>query len=304
MSTWRQPPAVVLMTGAAFSWGAGTVMTKVTLSQLSPLDLLGVELVSGTAVIWGVLLVRRGQGLELTHWRGAAILGLLEPALSFALFDFGLDRTGAADGAILIASESLFVALLARAALGERFGKRVATAVAVGFAGSVIVGLGASGQGRSLLGDGLVLAASAAAAAYSVAARRLAAAQDADALSITAVQLLAATVVSLPLFLGGLLAGHSQLGEANSAHLLAALATGLLGTAIPFLLYNRAIRDLQATRAALVLNLIPVFGVALAVALLSERLGWVQLGGGVTVLLAVLASEWFADNGLPDPTLA
>src|SRR4051812_36299652 len=106
MSALRRQPAVALMAAAALSWGAGTVMTKVTLQQLSPLDLLGVELVIGTVAIWAVLLLRGGPR-GFARWRSFAVLGVLEPALSFALFDFGLDRTGAADGAILLASESL-----------------------------------------------------------------------------------------------------------------------------------------------------------------------------------------------------
>src|SRR3954453_2220944 len=212
VSALRRQPAVLLMVAAAFSWGAGTVVTKVTLQQLSPLDVLGVELLVGTVAIWAALLLRGGPR-GLAGWRGFAVLGTLEPALSFALFDFGLDRTGAADGAILLASESLFAALLAWAVLGERFGRRATVAIGVGFAGSVIVGLGETGHGASLLGDALVLAASAAAAAYGVAARRIATDGDTDALTVTGVQLLAATVLVAPVVIGGAVAGHSHLGH-------------------------------------------------------------------------------------------
>jgi drug/metabolite transporter (DMT)-like permease len=105
------------------------------------------------------------------------------------------------------------------------------------------------------------------------------------------VQLLAAAVASVPLFVAGAAAGHSQLGRADAGHLLAAIATGVASTALPFLLYNAAIRDVEVTAAALIQNLTPVFAVGLAVVLIGEHLGELQLAGGALVLVAALAAE-------------
>ena len=136
-----------------------------------------------------------------------------------------------------------------------------------------------------------MLIGSASAGAYAVAARRIAADDDADALTVTAVQLLAAAVASVPLVVVGAAAGHSQLGHADAGHLLAAVATGGASSALPFLLYNAAIRDVEVTAAALIQNLTPVFGVGLAVLLIGEQLGDLQLAGGALVLVAALAAE-------------
>jgi drug/metabolite transporter (DMT)-like permease len=288
-----RPPPVTLLVIAAFSWGLGIVMTKVTLEELAPLDVLGFELVVGAAVVWAALLVRGRAGVAaFSGWRAFAVLGLLEPGLSFALGDFGLDKTGAADGALLIASETLFVVVLARLVLRERITRAVALAVAVGFFGSVAIGLGAVGDGRTTgLGDLLVLGGTAAAAAYSVAARRVAQEGQPDGLTVTAVQLLAAMIVSIPIVALGAAAGHSHLMDADRSHLLAAVATGLLTTAIPFLLYNVAIRDVKATGAAVILNLVPVIAALLAVVLLDERLGPLQVLGGIAVIAAALSVD-------------
>jgi drug/metabolite transporter (DMT)-like permease len=176
--------------------------------------------------------------------------------------------------------------------LGERLGRLAAATVAVGFAGSVLIGVArGGGDNASLLGDGLVLIGSAAAGAYSVAVRRIVADGDADALTVTAVQLLAAAMVSVPLVVVGAAAGHSQLGNADAGHLLAAVATGVASSALPFLLYNAAVRDVEVTAAALILNLTPVFGVGLAVVLIGEHLNELQLAGGALVLVAALAAE-------------
>ena len=286
----RRRSAAGLLAAAALSWGFAIVLTKITLEQLAPLDVLFVELVIGALAMWLVLLRRGGPG-ALTRWRAFACLGLLEPGLSFVAGDFGLNLTGAADGALLLASESLFAIALAWMLLGERLGPLAVATVWIGFAGSVLIGVAPGSGDASILGDGLVLIGSAAAGLYSVAARRIAADGEADALTVTAVQLLTAAVVSVPLFVAGAAAGHSRLGHADAGHLLAAVATGVASSALPFLLYNAAIRDVQVTAAALIQNLTPVFGVALAVVLIGERLGALQLAGGALVLVAALAAE-------------
>src|SRR3954452_14006999 len=286
----RRRSAAGLLAAAALSWGLATVLTKITLEQLAPLDVLFVELAVGTAFLWLVVLRRGGPG-ALRRWGAFACLGLLEPGLSFVAGDFGLNLTGAADGALLLASESLFAIALAWVLLGERLGRLAAAALAVGFAGSVLIGIAPAGANASLLGDGLVLIGSASAGVYSVAARRIAVDDDTDALTVTAAQLLAAAVVSVPLVITGALAGQSHLGSADSAHLLAAVATGIASSALPFLLYNAAIRDVEVSAAALIQNLTPVFGVGLAVVLIGEQLGELQVAGGALVLVAALAAE-------------
>jgi drug/metabolite transporter (DMT)-like permease len=286
----RRRSAAGLLAGAALSWGFAVVLTKITLERLAPLDVLFVELVVGSALLW-IVLLKRGGPRALTRWRAFACLGLLEPGLSFVAGDFGLNLTGAADGALLLASESLFAIALAWVMLGERIGLLAGATVWVGFAGSVLIGVAPGGGDASLLGDGLVLIGSAAAGLYSVAARRIAADDEADTLTVTAVQLLAAAVVSAPLFVAGAAAGQSQLGHADAWHVLAAVATGIASSALPFLLYNAAIRDVEVTAAALIQNLTPVFGVGLAVVLIGEHLGPLQLAGGALVLVAALAAE-------------
>jgi len=286
----RHFPATGLLAAAALSWGLSTVLSKLALRQLAPLDVLGIELVIGTAFVWLVLLARGGPA-SLRQWKRFALLGLLEPGLGFVLADYGLARTGASQGALLLACESLFAIVLAWIVLGERVRGRIGIAVAVGFAGSLLVGLEPGGGINSVLGHGLVLASSAAAGASAVMARRVASDDGADPVTVTAVQLLTATVVAAPLIAVGAATGHSHLASADGPPLLAAVATGAAGSALPFLLYKLAIRDTTVTPAALILNLIPVFGAGLAIAILSERPSVPELAGGALVVLAAAGAQ-------------
>ena len=125
----------------------------------------------------------------------------------------------------------------------------------LGFAGAVLVALGTTADAGSWLGDALVLGGAASAAGYNVGARKFT--QGIGSIEVTEVQLLAAAVLSVPSLLGGAAAGHSHLGHVDAAHVLAAVATGVLGTAVPFTLFNAAIGQIQVSRVAV---MIPVFG--------------------------------------------
>jgi drug/metabolite transporter (DMT)-like permease len=234
------------------------------------------------------LLVVRGRPLLPRNWQMFAALGVLEPGLSFGLFDFGLARTGAAEGSILIASQSLFGVAFARLFLGERVSTLMRVAVAVGFAGSALVGLAETGDAASLFGDFLVLAASAAAATNGVGLRHLSA--EADNLSATTTQLVAAALVVVPVIAITGASGREAVGSADASHVVAAVATGLLGGAVPFLAFNRAIRDLTVAHAGVVLNLIPVLAAAGAVLVLGEQLHWPEIAGGTLVIAAAAAT--------------
>ena len=94
------------------------------------------------------------------------------------------------------------------------------------------------------------------------------------------------------LSIGGLVAVLSLAVGLNSAlaHLVAAVATGLLGGAVTFLAFNRAICDLTVAHTGLILNLIPVLAAGGAVAALGERLRWPEIVGGLLVVAAATAA--------------
>jgi drug/metabolite transporter (DMT)-like permease len=280
MARSRTSPVVLLLL-AAVSWGLATALTKVALEQLAPLDLFGVEVAVGALVLGAVALAR---GARPSRPSGAALgLGVLNPGLSFLLFDVGLAHTAATHGALLLATDSLFTVALATVLLGERLGGRLAVALAAGFAGSALLSL--KGGGMSTVGgDMLVVAAALSAAVYGVLARRIAPGRD--ALSLTAEQMLGGAGIALPLAVAALLAGHSHLGQVGAGHLVVALAVALLGSVVPFLLYNVAIGSVTASAAALVLTLVPLFGALASLALLSEDLAGPQLAGAAFVLVA------------------
>jgi drug/metabolite transporter (DMT)-like permease len=280
---------------AALCWGVATALSKLAIAELTPVDLFAIEVSTGAVCLGIAALVR---GARPGRPSGPVVLlGVLEPGLAFLLVDIGLAHTAGTDGALLLSTDSLFTAGLAAAFLGERLGARLRLALAAGVAGAVLVSLHEDGGMSSLLGDGLVLAGSLSAAGYGVLARRVAPGRD--TLSLTAVQMLVAAAIALAAAAGSFAGHHSHLGQADAAHLVAALAVGILAS-MPFLLYNAAIARVTATAAGLTLSLVPLFGTLASLLLLGEALTAVQLAGGACVVAAaaIAATGPEPDGGL------
>ncbi len=268
---------------ASLSWGLSTTLSKVAVEQLTSIDLFGIEVTTGALCLGGAALARGARPARPSA--AVLLLGVLEPGVAYLLFDVGIAHTAATHGALLLATDSVFTIALAAALLGERIDRRLAFALAAGVTGSVLVSLhGGGGSMSSAFGDVLVVAASLGAAGYGVLAKRVAPGRD--ALSLSAIQMLVAAAIGLPLVAAAAAGHHSHLGHVGAGHLLAALAVGVFASVVPFLLFYAAIDRVSAGVAGLVLTLVPLFGTVASVVLLSESLGAVQLAGGAFVLLA------------------
>jgi O-acetylserine/cysteine efflux transporter len=277
----RHWPLAGLVLASAL-WGGAVAGTKYALRAFDPVTLLSVELVAATAALWAVLLIR---GYRPPHsWAIAVLLGLLEPALAYLGDTFGLSLTSAADGAIISGLESALVVILAALVLGEAISRAAVVAIALGLGGLVVL---TSGGGRSTAtGDLLIAGGLLSASLYSVVAKRFAG--DGDAVSLTTWQFTAATAVTLAVAAGHWAASPSYLPAAVAPrYWLAAAAVGVGGFGLSFLIYNKAIAAVDVGWAAIVLNLIPAFGLLSSVIFLGEdptragTIGACLIGGSV-----------------------
>ena len=282
----RSTAPIALIVLACLSWGSSTALTKVALVQLTPTDLFAVEIAS-SAIPLGLLARARGARPGRPDPLLLA-LGVLEPGLTYLLFDLGVARTAASHAALLLALDAPVTLALAVAFLRERVDVALLTSLALGVTGSALVTWRTDATPTTLLGDVLVVASTVTAAAYAVLARHVAPTRD--PVVVTAVQLGAALVVALPVFATSLARGHSQLASADWAHLGLAVVIGLLGGVIPFLLFNRAISEVTASRASLLGVLVPVVGAGLSVLVLSEPVTAPAVAGGLLALLAAVVA--------------
>ena len=223
------------------------------------------------------------------------LLGLFEPALAYVGDLLGLARTSAANGALLAGLESVFVVLLAAVFLRERITGRITVALALALAGvATLEGTGSfAGAG---LGDLLVLAGVLSCSTYTIVARGMG--DESDPLTVTACQFTTATILILPA-VGFVWAMHVETAPSHVAarFWFAAIFVGVIGYAASFVLYNYAIARVRAAPASIIVNLIPVFGLASAVVWLGDSLtaarvlGAILIGLSVTIFIAAEIAE-------------
>jgi O-acetylserine/cysteine efflux transporter len=275
-------PLAALITASLF-WGTAVSVTKYALRGFGPITLLAISLIAGTAVLWTIVIVR--GHCPPPPWRRAVLLGLFEPALAYAGDLLGLARTSAANGALLSGLESVFIVLLAAVFLRERITGRITVALALALAGVATLE-GTGSFARAGLGDLLVLAGVLSAAAYTIVARGMG--DESDPLTVTACQFTTATILILPA-VTFVWATHVETAPSHVAarFWFAALFVGVIGYAASFLLYNYAIARVRAAPASIILNLIPVFGLASAVFWLGDPLTAARVLGAILIGLSV-----------------
>lgn len=206
-------------------------------------------------------------------------LAVLTLALNQLCFVFALDLTTASTIGLLLGAIPIFAGLFGLALGTERASGRFWVAALVSFAG---VGLVAAGAHRSFSGDtggiALGLATAATWAAYSVVLAPLM--RSYSVTRISAVVIPAAWVV---IALTGLAETRDQswsLGWEIWVMLAFATVGPLVLTNI---LWFKSIHRIGANRATLAANLEPFLAAMLAVILLSEPFGILQIAGGILI---------------------
>ena len=282
----RHPvPALIL---ASAMWGGAVSAVKFALGGFDALTLLTIELLAATTVLWAALIA--GGYRPPRSWTVAVVLGVLEPGLSYLLEATGLTQTGAVDGSLISGLEPALVVLLAALLLREAIGISAVVAVVVGLGGVALIM--DSGGAASAIGDLLLAAGVLAASLYSIVAKRFD--DDSDALAVTVGQFTAASILCTSILAGRTaVTGAMPDLTAASGYWVVAVAVGVLGFGASFLIYNRVLFTCEAGWTAIVLNLIPVFGLLAAVGVLGERLslrsglGALLLGGSVGAFCAL-----------------
>ena len=259
-------PLLALMVAAAL-WGGAVTGTKYALGGFDPATLLSIELSAATGALWAVLLIRGYRPPQT--WRLPVLLGLLEPALAYLGDTAGLSRTTAVDGSILSGLEPALVIVLAAFLLGEIVTRPSILAVLLALGGLAVLA-GAGHSHSASIGDLYVAGGILSASLYTIAAKRYE--DGSDTLSLTTWQFSVAWMLSLPIAIltWSTARGHPLVAPAPR-YWLAAVGVGIGGFAVSFLLYNTVITRVDAGWAAVVLNLIPVFGLLGAVLFLGEK---------------------------------
>ena len=281
-------PTISLI-GATALWAFATVISKKLLGTVPPITLLVVQLIPSVTLLWILAAAARIAPLRWQVTVPVALLGCLNPGMSYTLSLLGLTRTTASVATLLWAAEPAFIVGMAWLILRERLTAGRVAVTAVAACGVIMVsGVAAGGSVATgdLGGDALILAGVLCCALYTVLARKITVAID-PLFTVTLQQTvgLAWAVMLWPLEWHQ--QGSTPLSALTSTEILGAAVSGAMYYGAAFWLYLKGLARVPASVAGGFLNLIPVFGIATAFAFLGERLTAAQWAGAGTIIFAV-----------------
>lgn len=276
----------LLVTITAFFWGANFLLGGYVLHDVSAFWAAALRFVLGALLMLAIAVGRRENLFEPLRRHAATYLMLgVVGIVAFNLFFFeALRFTSANNAALIMATNPLLTTLLAAAMLGERPGVRHLLALPIALAGVAVVVT--QGNMSSLLalhfsrGDLLMLGADLFWALYNVLCRRYM--PQGSSLVNTAWIMVAGALV----LLGVALDSGTQLASLGSRAAISMAVMTVGGTVLAYLFWSMGIARLGAARAAIFLNLVPVFAMLLG-ALIATAPTSAQLFGGLLVLGSV-----------------
>lgn len=265
--------AAVLLATAALSWAGNYVVGRAIAGDVPPVGLA----VGRWAVAVLVLLplawrhLPRDWPLLRARWHYILVMGLLGAGMFGTLQYAGLQYTTAANGGLLSATSAVWIALAGVLMYADRLSAPQIAGLAISMSGAIVIV--AKGDPANLadlrfnVGDLMILISLASWGIYTALLRHKPATHWT---SFTMALFAVGFIGNLPFA-----AVEHAMGRPLQATLptfAAVLYTGLVSSVIGFAVWNRGVEIIGAPRAGVYLNLIPIFTVMLAVALLGERL--------------------------------
>lgn len=283
-----QTRGLALVLGSAVAFGCMAVFAKEAYATgLDFTTLLEARFVTATLIFWAIVAVRHRSGrARFAPSRATVQAGLLLGAVGYAaqsgLYFGALTRIDASLVALLLYLHPVLVVLGALATGRETPGPRTWVALCVASTGGVLVLVGGGIGDLDGIGVGMAIGAAVAYATYILCTDRAAA--DAEPFALAALITLGA---SLSFGVAGLLSGTlDPAGALDAAGWIVAIA--VVSTVGAVSLFLAGMARVGPSNASIVSTFEPVVTVVLAMSIYGERLGVVQLAGGLLVISAIV----------------
>jgi len=272
--------AKLLILGAI--WGASFMLIKWSAPEIGIFALVEIRALGATLLLIPFVFIKRQQRDLFQYWPQLLIVGLLNTAIPFCLFNYSLLHIEAGLAAILNGTVPMFGVVVAYFYVKETIGWWGLVGVLLGFAGVVLISYEQTTGAEAGLVP--VLAILLATLCYGIAASYLKIKlSHVKPFAIAGGSQFFASLVLLPLALLNLPEAMPSSRAISSALVLAFVCTGLA-----YVLYFDLIAKIGASRAITVGYLVPLFGVLWGYIILNESLSTTELAGGGLVLLGVM----------------
>ncbi len=296
---------LIAMMLSMVGWGIGNPIGDIAVEFIDPVSVFVIEIVSGLILFFVISLAIPSlrTAIRQVPWKLALPFGLIQPGLAYLLGNIGWQYGTVTTGAILMSSEVIFLALGGAIFLREKLSVWSVIALLVGVTGAIIVGIAGQSSNPETAGQyvdvfglsvsaGLIgalafLGVGLCGAIYGLLMRRLK--SEVNTIALTLGQMTSASFFSIVV----LIATQTDLATPQLVgnYFYVAVLAGVIGTTLPFLMFNYAAPKLTTKQTALTLNIIPVVAILFGAVLGRGLPVGAQYAGIVLVLISLLALE-------------
>jgi len=283
---WLGVGALVI---AMMVWATSFVALKSAIGPLGPMSVIFGRMLFASLCF--VYFIKQFTKLSFTKkdLKYIAVMTLFEPCMYFIFEAKALQNTSAAQAGIITSMMPLITAVGAGFILKEVITKRVILGAVLAVIGAIWLSLSASSDANAinpLLGNTLEFLAMICGAGYAISARHLSA--KFSPLFLTAIQAFVGAIFFLPF---AIYEYNTMEMHITQSAFLWTLYLGVVVTLGGYGMFNFALGRIEASKASVFINLIPIFAVIAAYILLGERLKFVQFLASGVILTGLFISQ-------------
>ncbi len=282
----------LLLAFVSLVWAGSFVAVRMTVKEISPVDLGFLRfLVATPFMVLILLLSKKETRLPAKELLSLSVLGLTGVTLLYIFQFIGIEYTTASTSAVLINTNVIFIVLLSATFLKEKFPLRKSAGIAFSFVGVLVV-IFAQMTNESiafsnvfLIGCIFIILSAFCWAIYSIVGKRLL--DKYDPFTVTTYAFVLGTIFFLPVVLPDItdvIQGVSFNGW------MAILYLALICSVFGYVAWYYALSRIEAGRAAVFLNLIPLFTIVISF-FTGEIPTFIFLIGAILIIYGVYQTQ-------------
>ncbi|NKQ41916.1 MAG: DMT family transporter [Sulfurovum sp.] len=281
--------AVIALTIAMMVWASSFIALKSTIGPMGPMSVIFGRMV--VASLCFVFFIKSFMKLRFTKEdiKYLALMVVFEPCLYFLFEANALVFTTAGQAGMIASTMPLLTAIGAGILLKELISKKLIIGSLIALAGVVWLSLSATSEQNAsnpLLGNTLMFFAMICGSGYAISIRHLT--KRFSPLFLTALQ----AFIGVIFFLSFALWEYNTMTiDFNKDAILWIVYLGVVVTLGGYGLFNFALSRIEASKASMFINLIPIFTLLLAFVILGEMLTFVEMIASSIVFLGVLITQ-------------
>ena len=283
----RYGAADIAMVVTTFFWGLNAVISKNAIGtdpdSFRVFVYNGLRIPAGTILLFMTLkLMKKPLGIRRQDLFYLAILSFFGLFAFMMAFILGVSLTSSANTGVILAMTPLLIVAISLLTRIERLTGRVATGLAVGFCGMIVLTFQREGLSFNA-GDGLILLSCFAWAVHTVYGKKLL--NTYSPMVVTAWVYLFTSLYQLPFTLYQL--PSQQFAMVSTVNWMYLLISIIGSVYMANTLYFFAVNEIGPSRAGIYTNLTPVFTLLLAVMIRSETISLNQIAGLFLIVIGI-----------------